>query len=123
MKVVDTSGWLEFFAGTTRAKYFEKAIADSKNLLVPSICIYEVFKKILAELGEDDAIRAVAHMRMAKIIEVDFEIAVLAAKISKENKIPMADSLIYACCRKHQATLYTQDEDFINLPDVKYYKK
>ena len=123
MNIVDTSGWLEFFAGTTSSKNFEKAIQDTNNLLVPTICTYEVFKKILIEVGEDEAIKAVGHMRIGKIIELDFELSVLAAKISKEKKLPMADSIIYACCQKYKATLFTQDNDFENLPNVKYYKK
>lgn len=123
MNIVDTSGWLEFFTGTSRAKYFEKIIQDTNNLLVPTICTYEVFKKISNDFSEDEAIKAVGHMKMGKVIDIDFEISVLAAKISKENKIPMADSMIYACCQKNKATLYTQDEDFEKLPNVKYYRK
>ncbi len=121
--IVDTSGWLEYFAGTRRAKFFEKAIENTSNLLVPTVCIYEVFKKLLLEFDEDKALTAIGHMKTATIIDIDFGISVQAAKISKENKIPMADSMILACGQKFNATIYTQDIDFKNMPNVNYYEK
>jgi predicted nucleic acid-binding protein len=123
MNIVDTSGWLEYFGGTTRAKYFEKAIENTSKLIVPVICIYEVFKKLLSEYGEDEALMAIAHMKTGKIVDIDFGISVQAAKISKEHKIPMADSIILACGAKYNATIFTQDADFKKMPRVKYFEK
>lgn len=123
MNIVDTSGWLEYFGGTSRAKYFEKAIENTSELLVPVICIYEVFKKLLSDYGEDEAITAIGHMKTGTVIDIDFGASVLAAKISKEHKIPMADSMIIACGIKKDAVIYTQDADFKGLPNVKYFEK
>jgi predicted nucleic acid-binding protein len=123
MNIVDTSGWLEYFGGTTRAKYFEKAIENTSELIVPAICIYEVFKKLLSDYSEDEALIAIGHMKMGKIADIDFGVSVQAAKISKEHKIPMADSIILACGTKYNATIYTQDRDFKGMPNVKYFEK
>ncbi|MFC1583986.1 type II toxin-antitoxin system VapC family toxin [Fibrobacterota bacterium] len=123
MNIVDTSGWLEYFAGSSRVKYYEKAVEKTSELLVPAVCVYEVFKKLLTDYGEDEALTAIGHMKTGKVIDIDFGISVQAAKISKEHKIPMADSIILACGIKHNAVIYTQDSDFKKMPNVKYFEK
>ena len=124
MNVVDSSGWLEYFADSDRADLFAKPIEDTEHLIVPSISVYEVFKKLLIEFNEDTALTAIAHMQIGKVIDLDQDLARTAARISVEEKIPMADSIIWATTLRHGATLWTQDEDFKNIKgNVKYFSK
>ncbi len=123
MNIVDSSGWLEYFAATKNAANFAKPIEDIKNLLVPTMIIHEVFKKILAEKGEHAALQAVAYMKLGKIVDLDLEIALLAAKLGKELGLPMADSIILATAQKYGALLYTQDSDFIGIKGVNFFNK
>lgn len=123
MNLVDTSGWLEYFSESINAANYEKAIGQVEKLIVPSIVLYEVFKKIANEFDEDKALIAIAHMKLAKVIDLNESIAIYAAKVSIEKKIPMADSIIYATAEIYNATIYTQDEHFSKLPNVKYFKK
>ena len=123
MIVVDSSGWLEYFADGPNASFFEKALQHTENLLVPSISLYEVFKKISLERDENFAIQAVALMQQGQVVELDSTLALSAAKLSLEYRIPMADSVILATARKHNAVLYTQDADFDGIPGVKFKKK
>lgn len=123
MNLVDSSGWLEYFSDGHSAASFEKALLDSDNLIVPTICLYEVFKVVLRERGEGEALQAIALMRQGKVIDLTFEIAIQAAKVSLEHKIPMADSIILTTARMHRATIWTMDEDFKDLPAIKYFRK
>lgn len=124
MNVVDSSGWLEYFADSDRADLFAKPIEDTEHLIVPSISVYEVFKKLLIEFNEDTALTAIAHMQIGKVIDLDQDLAMTAARISVEERIPMADSIIWATTLRHGATLWTQDEDFKNIKgNVKYFSK
>lgn len=123
MNIVDSSAWLEYFANTKNAKNFSKVIEESNSLLVPSIILYEVFKKIFSERGEDMALRIIAHMKQGKIIDLDLEIALWAAKLAREHKLPMADSIILATAKKHHATIWTQDSDFKELKGVNFFPK
>lgn len=123
MNLVDSSGWLEYFADGKNSDFFSKAIEDTTNLIVSAINIYEVFKKILRERDENSALQAVAVMQQATFKEVDFSISILAAKLSYEYKIPMADSLILATANLHKAILWRQDSDFKDIPEVQYIDK
>ncbi len=123
MNLVDSSGWLEYFVDGKNAKFFVKAIENSEELIVSAINIYEVYKKILLEKDENSALQAVALMQLAKVIDVNSSISILAARLSYELKIPMADSIIYSTARINDATVWTQDGDFKNLDGVKYFKK
>jgi len=123
MNIVDSSGWLEYFAEGSNAKFFAPAIEDTKNLLVPVICLYEVFKKLLQQSGLNEAQIHVSDMKQGKIVEIDESLALSAAKLSAELKLPMADSLILATARANNATLWTQDEHFKDLDGVKYIEK
>lgn len=122
MNLVDSSGWIAYFFGTPNANFFAKPILKVSELLVPSVCLYEVFKKISQEAGPAKAKDAVAQMKQGKVLAISEEIALSAATLSIEHRLPMADSLIYASALQHQATLWTQDEDFAGLPWVKYCK-
>ena len=123
MNIVDSSGWLEYFAEGSNAEFFAPAIEDTKNLLVPVICIYEVFKKILLQSGVSAAQVHISDMKLGKIMEIDESLVLSAAKISFDLKLPMADSLILAAARANNAILWTQDEHFKDLDGVKYIEK
>jgi len=123
MNVVDSSGWLEYFADGSNAEFFAPAIEDTKNLLVPVVCIYEVFKRILQQSGVIEAQQHIGDMKLGKIIDLDESLALSAAKLAIDLKLPMADSLILATARANQATFWTQDEHFKDLDGVKYVKK
>ena len=123
MNIVDSSGWLEYFAEGGNANFFAPAIEDTKNLLVPVICIYEVFKRILQQRGSSAAQTHIGDMKLGKIIELDESLALSAAKLSADLKLPMADSFILATARANNATLWTQDDHFKDLDGVKHIEK
>ena len=120
MNVVDSSAWLEYFAGGPNAGSFADPIENPAELLVPSICLYEVFKRIVQQRGENEAFQAVAAMQQGTVVNIDASAAVSAARISIDIRLPMADSLIVAVARMHKATLWTQDADFARLENVRY---
>jgi predicted nucleic acid-binding protein len=120
MNLVDSSGWLEYFADGKNAEFFVPPIQDIKNLLVSTINIYEVFKKILEQRDESSALEAIAVMQQARVIDFNSTLAISSAGLSYELKLPMADSIILATARSLKATLWTQDLHFASLPDVKY---
>ncbi len=123
MNLVDSSGWLEYFSDDKNAKFFAPIIENTKELIVSSINIYEIYKKILTERNESSALEAIAIMHQSKIIDVNSVISIEAARLSVNNKIPMADSLIYITARMNDAVVWTQDYDFKNLEGVKFIKK
>jgi predicted nucleic acid-binding protein len=123
MNVVDSSGWLDYFADGPNADFFAPAIENLEQVLVPIISLYEVFKRVLQQKGDDEALAAVAVMIQGYVGELDTAIAISAAKISDELKIPMADSIMLATARNYEAVLWTQDSDFASLTDVKYVMK
>jgi predicted nucleic acid-binding protein len=123
MNVVDSSGWLEYFADGPNADFFAKAIENSTELIVPSISLYEVFKRMMQQRGEGAALEAVAVMMQGKVIDLDSTLALSAAKVSAELRIPMADSVMLATARMQEATLWTQDVDFQGAEGVKYISK
>ena len=120
MNVVDSSGWIEYFAGEENASFFVPPIRDLEQLIVPTICIYEVFKRLLVERYEESALLAVGLMSHGREVELDRNIAIDAAQISRELKLAMADSIILASARAHNAILWTQDEHFTNIEGVQY---
>ncbi len=120
MNLVDSSGWLEYFADGPKAKYFQSPIHDTRRLIVPTISLYEVFKKVLLEFGEDKALQAIALMEKAKVIDLDLELSLKAAKLSHQLKLPMADSIILATARMNDAMLWTKDADFKGMLNVRY---
>jgi toxin FitB len=123
MNLVDSSGWLEYLADSKYAKSFAPAIEKTDELIVSTINIYEVYKKILLEKDENFAIQVVGLMQQAKVIGINSSIAIQSAKLSYEQKIPMADSLIYITAKQNDAIVWTQDADFKKLEGVKYFKK
>ena len=123
MNVVDSSGWVEYFTQGSNASFFIPPVQDVENLLVPSICIYEVFKRLTLDLGEENALQAVGIMSYGRMIELDRKIAIDAAKTSLDLKLAMADSIILATAQDYNATLWTQDAHFKDLEGVKYIEK
>ena len=123
MNVVDSSGWLEYLADGPNADFFANSIQATADLLVPTLSLYEVFKRVLQQRGEDDALQAVALMQQGTIVELSGSLALSAARISLNDKIPMADSIMLATARAYGATLWSQDSDFENIAGVKYIAK
>jgi len=123
MNVVDSSGWLEYFAEGPNADFFASAIEAKRELLVPVISVYEVFKRVLQQKGEDAALQAIAQMMQGQVIDLDTTSALQAAKSSVELKLPMADSMILTTARAYEAVVWTQDEHFEGLDDVRYIEK
>jgi predicted nucleic acid-binding protein len=123
MNVVDSSGWLEYFTEGANADFFAAPIQKTEQLLVPSVCIYEVFKRLLVERDEDAALLAVGLMSHGREIELNRNIAIEAAHISRSLKLAMADSIILATARLHNATLWTQDEHFKDIEGVQFIEK
>ena len=120
MNVVDSSAWLEYFANGPNAAFFAAPIEQADDLVVPSLTIYEVFKRVLQQRDEGDALRAVTVMQQGTVIDLDARLAVTAARLSLDTGLPLADSVVLATARAHDATLWTQDADFKSLPDVRY---
>jgi predicted nucleic acid-binding protein len=123
LNVVDSSGWLEYFADSANAGFFARAIADTERLLVPTVSLLEVFKRILQQRGENAALLAVAHMRQGRVVALDSELALSAAKLGTAHRLPLADSVMLATARRHGAILWTQDADFEGLEGVRYIAK
>jgi predicted nucleic acid-binding protein len=120
LNVVDSSGWLEFFADGPNAGFFARPITDTERLVVPTISLLEVFKRVLQQRGENAALLAVAHMHQGHVVDLDAEIALAAAHIGVSKKLPLADSVMLATARRFGATLWTQDADFEAIEGVRY---
>ena len=123
MNVVDSSGWLEYLADGTNSKFFSKAIETTSDLIVPTLSLYEVFKRVLQQRSEGEALQAVALMHQGKVVELTAPLALSAARISSDSRLPMADSIMLATARSFDATLWTQDSDFKDLPGVQFIAK
>ena len=120
MNVVDSSAWLEYFADGPNAGFFAAPIENTAELLVPTLCLYEVFKRVLQQKDEGEALQAVAVMQQGAVVDFNASLALSAAKTSHEERLPMADSIILATARAHGATLWTQDADFQGKQGVEY---
>ena len=123
MNVVDSSAWLEYFADGPNASIFAKPIEATRSLLVPSLVLYEVFKRVSLQRDEDEALRSVAVMEQGKVVDLDQATALEAARLSIQHRIAMADSIMLATAQRHRAALWTQDADFEGLAGIKYYAR
>ena len=123
MNVVDSSAWLEYFAAGPNAEFFAAAIEATDDLVVPSITLYEVFKRVALQRGESAALAAVAQMQQGNVVELNGSLALDSARTSLDLKLPMADSVILTTARTFDATLWTQDVDFEGLSGVMYASK
>ena len=123
MNIVDSSGWLAYLADEPNAKHFLAPLTDYVSLVVPTVTIYEVFKVILRESGENDALQAVIAMQKGTVVDLKAPLAIAASRLSLEHNLPMADSIILATAQEFKAILWTQDSDFKNISNVKYFPK
>jgi predicted nucleic acid-binding protein len=121
MNVVDSSGWLEFFGDGPNADAFAPVIQNVRELVVPTITIYEVYKRAQQQRGEGEALRAIAAMMQGSVVDLTGELAISAARLSLERRLPLADSVVLATARAHRAILWTQDADFEGLDGVKFF--
>jgi len=120
VNLVDSCGWLEYFADGPNASFFAGPIEDTNSLLVPTICILEVFKRILQQRSRQEALQAVSAMQEGTVVDLDVATALNAAVIGTEAKLPLADSVILATARANEAVVWTQDADFEGMEGVRY---
>lgn len=118
--VVDSCGWLEYFADGANAAFFAPAIEAMDQLIVPSLSLFEVFKRILQQCSEHDALRAIGLMRQARVVDLDDSLALSAARLAVDAQLALADSIILSTARQHGATLWTQDAHFEGMDGVRY---
>ena len=123
MNIVDSSGWLAYFADEPNAKHFLPPLNDTTSLVVPTVTIYEVFKVVLRESSENDAFQAAVAMRKGTVVDLTASLSIAASKLSLELNLPMADSIILATAKEFDATIWTQNSDFKTLDGVKYFPK
>jgi predicted nucleic acid-binding protein len=123
LHVVDSSGWLEYLADGPNADFFAPLIEDPDRLIVPTLSILEVFRWVLRQRGEGDALQSAALMQQGRVVELDLALAIRAARLGLEHRLPLADSVVLATAAAHGATLWTQDSDFEGVPGVEYRPK
>ena len=123
MNVVDSSGWLEYFAEGPNAKHFASAVRVPHELVVPTVTLYEVFKVILREADENAALHAAAALQKGTVADLTPKLAMAASKLSLQHALPMADAIILATAHAHGATLWTQDVHFKHIAGVKYFPR
>ena len=122
MNVVDSSAWLEYVAAGPNANFFAEAIESTLDLVVPTISLFEVFKRIVQQRSENEALQVVAVMQQGKVVEMDSRTALSAARISIDHQLPLADSVILATARLNNAVLWTQNSRFKGIANLKYRK-
>ena len=123
MNVVDSSAWLAYFADEPTADFFAGAIEDTEFLVVPVVCLYEVFKVVLREKGEDDALQVLAAMRQGTVVDLDSDLAIDAASLGIQEKLAFADSVVFAVAQRYNAVLWTQDAHFEGKQNVQFRAK
>ena len=123
MNVVDSSGWLEYLADGPNAGFFAGALQYTYRLIVPTISVLEVFKRVLQQRGEDEALQTAAAMQQGELADLTLRVALEAARLGHNLKLPLADSVMLATARLNQAVLWTQDADFKCLEGVRYVAK
>ncbi|HUL01181.1 MAG TPA: type II toxin-antitoxin system VapC family toxin [Nitrospirota bacterium] len=123
MNLVDSCGWLEYLADGQNAAFFAPAIENIKELIVPTLSMLEVFKRVLQQRGEDAALQTVALMQQGQVIDLDSGTAVTSAKLGHEMKLPLADAVIVVTAKIHNAVIWTQDADIKGIEGVKFVNK
>ena len=123
MNLVDSSAWLEYFADGPNAGFFAPAIEKSRDLLVPTVVLYEVYKRVSLQRGTHAALQAASTLQHGRTVELTATLALAAARLSQALKLPMADSIILASARAENAVIWTQDSDFQRIPGVKFRAK
>ena len=123
MNLIDSSVWLEYFAAGPQAGQFATVIEDTGHLIVPTIVLLEVTRRVMQQRGEDEALQVAAMLHQGQIVSLDSRIALSAAQLGVAHKLPLADSIIYATARHYEATVWTMDADFSGLPGVRFFPK
>jgi predicted nucleic acid-binding protein len=123
MNIVDSSCWIEYLMGTEIGVNVVPIIENPNELVVPTITLYEVYKKLLAEKGEDYALNVVLYMQTGRVIELNAGLSLAAALVNRKHKLPMADSIIYATALHYSATIYSCYKHFEGLPQIRYFPK
>jgi predicted nucleic acid-binding protein len=118
--VVDSCGWVERFAGSPHGELYAAAMQDPAEILVPAVCLTEVFRLLAREAGEPAALVGVGVMRQARVVAFDADFAIGAARVGRALGLPLADSIIYATAQAHGAEMWTHDEHFRGLPGVRF---
>jgi toxin FitB len=120
MNLVDSSGWIEYFFSGPNASFFAGPIEATQELVVPTICLYEVFKKVNSVADKARALQVIAQMKQGRVVELTENVALKASLLSIKHRLPMADSLIYATAQKLAAIVWTQDDHFRDFPGVRF---
>jgi len=123
MNVIDTSCWIEYLMDSSIGNIIAPVVENPNELIVPTITLYEMYKKLTTEKNEDYAMKIITYMCSGKIVALDSDLSIMAAQISRKNKLPMADSIIYATAKHYSAILWTTDKHFKDIPDVQYFPK
>jgi predicted nucleic acid-binding protein len=121
--LVDATGWLEYFADGPNAGYFAAAIEQPAHLLVPTVVITKVFRRIYLDAGEGEALQAAALLQQGIVVDFDDTLALDAGRIAATDKLALPSAMLVATARRHGALIWTQDDDFADLPDVRYTPK
>lgn len=123
MVIVDSCGWLEWFTNGELAGKYEKYLVDQDNILMPAIILYEVYKILKREVGEEKALLAAGYMKNSTVIPLDETLALAAADIALQDNRDMADAIIVAAARANNCRIITSDADLKDQPGVKYLPK
>jgi predicted nucleic acid-binding protein len=120
VNVVDSSGWIEYLSAGPNAAFFGEPIEGDEPLVVPSLSLFEVYRHALRHVGREEALHVVVAMRRGAVVELDDRLALEAAELSAETNLALADSVMLATARAHDATFWTQDSDFEGMEGVRY---
>lgn len=123
MTLVDSFGWIEFFTDGPLAGEYAKYLQRPSEVIVPTIVLYEVYKKIKSAKSEEVALIAVATMQNAQIVPLTEELSLSAADVSLSHRLAMADAIVYASALQEDAKVVTSDKDLKDLPHVIYFPK
>lgn len=118
MILVDSCGWIEFLVDGEKAGEYAKYFQNTKEIVTPTIVVYEVFKKVLKERGEEAAIMVAAQMSGTRVIELSESLSLIAANLSIKHKLPMADAIVYATAKFLGCQVATSDKHFKDLENA-----
>jgi toxin FitB len=121
--VIDSSGWIEFFADGPHAAEFARRLRQPAAVITPTVAMYEVYKWIKRERSEDEALAAIATMKKTTVLDLTEEVALTAADLSLEHGLAMADSMMLAFARENDAALVTTDSGFEGISGVTVFSK
>lgn len=119
--LVDSSGWIQYFTAGQLADKYASYIKNIRAIRTPTIVLYEVYKMIKREKGEETALLIAGQINRTKVIPLSDSIALSAADISLQYRLAMADAIVYATAQEENSKLITSDADLKGLPGVVYY--